>query len=649
MVLSQLHIDATTPSGARLVPGGATFRVWAPGAQDVYVAVGGADDYRPRQEDRLEHHDDGEWTGFLAGMTDGSLYRFFVVGPGGSGFKRDPWARELELHDFSHQDCVIRADEAYPWHDADFRPPPFEDLVVYQFHVGVFTASSRGQESSATFLDALDRVEYLADLGVTAIQPLPFVEFRGEWSLGYNGTDLFSPEMDYCVDAHDLAPHLSRVNDLLGKRGRKPITAAQLSGQVNQLKAFVDVFHVFGIAVIADVVYNHAGGNLDPESIDYFDFPADRGPGSNLYFSEAQLAGGRVFAFDRAGVRKFLIGNALMFLQDYHVDGLRFDEVTVIDANGGWSFCQELTSALKAAAPAAALIAEYWGEHRWLAVQEVPGGMGFDLGYADGLRDAVRGALEQATHGASAPVSLEAIRSGLERPWKVPRAWQAYNCLENHDLVLDADGDHRRPRIARLADSNDPRSWYARSRARVATGLLLTAPGTPMLFMGQEFLEDKLWSDNPHHGDLRIWWDGLTAEDPSMRDHRLFTHDLIRLRRSQPALRSDPVHVYLVDDASRVVAFHRWVPDVGQDVVVVASLSESSFENGSYRLGMPIPGDWFEVLNSDVYDRFPNPVTRGNGGHVVAFPEPMHGLPASAGLTIPANGLLVLARQPDGR
>ncbi len=169
-----------------------------------------------------------------------------------------------------------------------------------------------------------------------------------------------------------------------------------------------------------------------------------------------------------------------------------------------------------------------------------------------------------------------------------------------------------------------------------------------MLFMGQEFLEDKLWSDNPHRGDRAIWWDGLTAEDPSMRDHRLFTRDLIRLRRSRPALRSDPVHVYLVDDASRVVAFHRWVPGVGQDVVVVASLSESSFEHGGYRLGMPLPGDWFEVLNSDVYDRYPNPAARGNGGRVTAVPEPMHGLPASVGLTIPANGLLVLARQPDG-
>src|SRR3954451_8586534 len=183
--------------GVRLVAGGATLRGWAPGAGHVYVVLRGGGDYVPRPEDELQLREGtGDWTGFVAGVRDGSLYRWFVVGAGGSGLKRDPWARELELRDYSSQDCVVRADDNYPWHDADFRAPAFEDLVVYQFHVGVFTAGSAGPGSSATFLDALDRVEYLTDLGVTAIQPLPFVEFRGEWSLGYNGTDLFSPEMD---------------------------------------------------------------------------------------------------------------------------------------------------------------------------------------------------------------------------------------------------------------------------------------------------------------------------------------------------------------------------------------------------------------------------------------------------------------------
>ena len=90
--------------------------------------------------------------------------------------------------------------------------------------------------------------------------------------LGYNGTDLFSPEMDYAVQAADLSPYVARVNRLLAAKGFGPLTVAQLTGQVNQFKAFIDLCHLHGIAVIADVVYNHAGGGFDEQSIWFFDF-----------------------------------------------------------------------------------------------------------------------------------------------------------------------------------------------------------------------------------------------------------------------------------------------------------------------------------------------------------------------------------------
>ncbi len=146
---------------------------------------------------------------------DGTKYRYFVVGPRGSGFKRDPWARELELAGYPNCDCIVRNPADYVWHDSAYSPPRLEDLVVYQLHIGVFYArDGQGRDirkgRPAKLLDALDRVKYLADLGVTAIQPLPFVEFQGEWSLGYNGTDLFSPEMDYCLDPADLNPYRPR-------------------------------------------------------------------------------------------------------------------------------------------------------------------------------------------------------------------------------------------------------------------------------------------------------------------------------------------------------------------------------------------------------------------------------------------------------
>jgi 1,4-alpha-glucan branching enzyme len=617
----------------------------------VYVALGTTSGYQPRPQDELvKDPSNDHWTGFVPGVSDGDHYRFYVVGAvaGNAELKRDPRARELEAGvALMDCDCIVRPQASYPWHDAGYRPPQFHELAVYQFHVGVFSARDANghdvrRRRVAKLLDTLDRIDYLADLGVNAVQPLPVVEFHGEWSLGYNGTDLFSPETDYCVPSQHLTPYLDRVNNLLAGRGQPPVRRNQLVGQVNQLKAFVDVCHVYGIAVLVDVVYNHAGGDLDRHSLDYFDMPVVPDRHNSLYFSGGEWAGGKVFAFSKPEVRSFLIENAAMFLDEYHMDGLRFDEVTVIDSNGGWSFCQDMTATLRYRKPSAALIAEYWGDHRWLAVQPSPGGMGFDLGYAAGLREGVRGALAQAAGGASALIDLSPVRRGLQRPWNTAYAWQAYNCIENHDLVLDAEGDHRKPRIARLGGGEDPRSWYARSRARVATGLLLTAPGVPMIFMGQEFLEDKLWSDNPNRGDLMIWWEGVEGADRHMADFHRFTRDLLMLRRRHPALCGESVVVYPLDDHSRVLAFQRWVPGAGRDVVVVASLAESTF-HGNFALGFPRGGRWHEVFNSDHYDHYPNPCTHGNTGAIVADGGPMHDMPHSAQITVPANSLLVFA------
>jgi 1,4-alpha-glucan branching enzyme len=199
MPASQEHVTDATPVGAVLSAGGATFRVWAPDARSVHVALGGIEGYTPTPRDALvENPRTQHWTGFFPGVADGTKYRFWVVGQGGAGPKRDPRARELEFGDFHDTDCIVRADDTYPWHDAGFVPAAFNDLVVYQFHVGVFyatdeTGADRRPGRVARFLDAVDRVEYLADLGVNAVQPLPFVEFRTPSSQGYNGTTSSRP------------------------------------------------------------------------------------------------------------------------------------------------------------------------------------------------------------------------------------------------------------------------------------------------------------------------------------------------------------------------------------------------------------------------------------------------------------------------
>ena len=646
---SQAHINSATPMGANLVEGGATFRVWAPGAIDLYVITDDLQTARepgwiPRECDRLIRQPDATWTGFVPGVKEGTAYRFYVVGEAGSGFKRDPWARELGTHPpFPDCDCLVRDPNSYPWHDEGFRAARFHELVIYQLHVGAFfrvdAQGSDQREKVGRFLDVVTRIRYLRDLGITAVQLLPIQEFPHDTSLGYNNVDFFSPETAYQIEeAAEIARYLDEINALLAEKRKPPVTIEQLLPGPNQLKVLVDLLHLNGISVIFDLVYNHAGGGFDEQSLYFFDCRTNGNNNRSLYFTDQGWAGGLVFAYANEGVRDFLIQNAKFFLGEYHVDGFRFDEVSVIDDHGGWFFCQDLTNTIRFVKPNAIQIAEYWNSQRELAVKSPPNGMGFDAALADGLRDAVRNAVAQASAGRDSFVNLDPISDHLYPPPGFVDSWRGVNCLENHDIVYTG----REPRIARLADGSNPRSWYARSRSRFATAILMTAPGIPMLFMGEEILEDKNWSDNPKHSaNTLVWWDGLQS-DPAMQDFMEFVTTLIRMRRHYRALTGPAVNVFHVNNASRVIGFHRWVPGVGGDVVVIGTLNETHLVD--YEIGFPQPGIWREVFNSDFYESSIGHQTVGNAGEVVAVNRPMHGFGYSASIKIPANGVIVFAR-----
>jgi 1,4-alpha-glucan branching enzyme len=137
-------------------------------------------------------------------------------------------------------------------------------------------------------------------------------------------------------------------------------------------------------------------------------------------------------------------------------------------------------------------------------------------------------------------------------------------------------------------------------------------------------------------------WAGLDAEDPTKRDFVRFTRELIALRWRLPALRGEGFRVVHTSDEDRVLAFHRWVPGEGHDILVVASLSD--FNLFGYRIGFPAQGQWREAFNSDVYDHWVNPRVTGNGGAVFADQTPLHEFGYSAPLTLPGNSVLVFAR-----
>jgi 1,4-alpha-glucan branching enzyme len=612
--------------------------------------------YDQTTNDRLLTESAGYWTGFQEGARDGDPYRFWVVGEGSSGYKRDPYARELAPKSaFPNCFSILRASDAYPWHDGGFRTPDFSDMIVYQVHIGTYAVQKPGLASN--FLDVCGKIPHLAKLGINLLQPLPVDEQENNPSMGYGGADLFAPDFPYVADARDDLPkYLTTVNDLLRAKSREPLLQlADLLSAPGQLKALVDLCHVYGIAVAFDVVYNHAGGfdiegHLDDNCIYYFDRALNQGNNNDsLYFTDKDRGtGGLAFATWKADIRQFLCDNARFYVDEYHVDGFRYDEVsTLLSTNqaNGWEFCRELTSGLRERQQGLLQNAEFWpGRFNDIPVTAQPilapasaGGAGFDVVQHDGLRNAVRGAIASASWGASAPVSLSAIASALY-PSGFDHAWRAVTCLENHDLVLAG----RDPRIPTLADQSNRRSWYARSRSRCATAILMTAPGIPQLFMGQEFLEDKPWEAAPNSQHL-LWWEGFEGgADRAMSDHFLFTQELIRLQRNYPALRGDKINAFYVSDVDRVLAFHRWIEGSGDDIIVVSSLAETT--RHGYRLGFPAAGFWREIFNSDVYDHFVNPWVAGNGGGITAETRPMHGFTASAGLVLPANAVVVFAR-----
>ena len=266
MTASLQHVHPGTPMGATLVADGATFRVWAPNAREVHV-LGDFNNHQRNDASLLTRDEHGHWRGFIRGARDRQRYMFHVVGGGSEGPKRDPYARELQTPFPS--ECIIRSAD-FPWHDRGFVTPSFHDFVIYQLHVGTFfTPNLPGK--GGTFLDVACKLPYLAALGVTALQLMPIQEFQTTFSLGYNGTDYFSPEMDFAVDDAALPPYAQTVNRLLDAKGAAPYRVEDLHGEMNQLKALVDLAHLHGLAVILDLVYNHAGGDFGDESLYFFD------------------------------------------------------------------------------------------------------------------------------------------------------------------------------------------------------------------------------------------------------------------------------------------------------------------------------------------------------------------------------------------
>jgi 1,4-alpha-glucan branching enzyme len=572
------------PLGATLTSdGGAVFRVWAPGATSAYVAG----DFNGWNTTSLLMTRLG--SDFIrkvsAPVSAGQQYKY-IFQPG-TIWKPDARSRAQNPNNYDNSFLIDPG--AYSWGDVSFQIPGFEDMVIYELHVGTFSGRNDGLNRMGRFRDIVDRhLDHLQYLGINVVELMPIAEFDYYESWGYNPVAQWAPENAY--------------------------------GSPEDLKYTIDRLHQAGMAVVLDVCYNHFSptGNY----LWYYD-------GTQHYFDSpaVQTPWGSQADFDRLQVRDYFADNILYWLEEYHVDGFRMDATRYMRDNfiypegqpSGWSLMQRINDQIDRRRADAISIAEELPNDPWITYPTSAGGAGFDAQWHDAFGDNLRQELAAAAYGDP---QMWRIRDAIMDA-DFPDAARLVRYVESHDEAAQA-------RLGVLLDSSDPYSIWARGRAKLAQGLTLFVPGIPMFLMGGEWLEETPFGSGWNN---RIDWSKAVSRAPIVR----FFRDAIAVRRGNGGLRADAgCEVHHVDDSANVLAFHRWDMS-GNDLVIVASLNNSDLYN--YRVGFPQPGRWFEILNSQAVEYLGNGA--GNGGFVDTQPMAWDGMPYSATLTIPQMGLLV--------
>ena len=328
---------------------GVTFRVWAPNAQAVSVV--GTFNLWSNTAHQLSSEGNGYWSGDVANCPFSAQYKFAVKINGSYQLKQDPRSRQLVN---SVGNSIVHDPASYAWGTPTFNGPAWNEMVIYQLHIGSFFVPS-GTTVPSTFSRATQKLDDLVDLGVNAIELLPVSEFPGDLSWGYNLSYPFSVESAY--------------------------------GGPNGLKSFVDACHARGIAVLGDVVYNHWGPS--DLSMWQFDGWSQNGNGGIYFFNDALRANtpwGPRPDSSREEVRQYVRDNALMWLDEFRLDGLRWDATKFIrktDSGGtdiptGWTLLQAGNGDIDTRFPGKISIAEDYDDNAWVTKPVSQGGAGFD-------------------------------------------------------------------------------------------------------------------------------------------------------------------------------------------------------------------------------------------------------------------------------
>jgi 1,4-alpha-glucan branching enzyme len=522
---------------------GVTFRVWAPNATSVTVP-GTFNGWNTTATPLVkEAGNSGLWSADVPSARAGHQYKFLLSG---SLWKRDPRGRRVVN---SADNTIVYDPKAFNWAGTTRLPVTASNLVIYEMHVGAFYDPTPTSGEPGKFTDAITKLDYLADLGVNAVELLPISEFAGDYSWGYNPAD------PYAVENTGY-------------------------GGPDGLKSFVKAAHQRGIRVLLDVIHNHYG----PSDLDLWTF--DNGASPGIYFYTAPNIcctswGGRP-NYATEGVRSYIIDNFRQWLDEYRVDGFRWDavgsmryydpgHVNIPEAD---SLIQYINSTvIHADHPGAISIAE-----------DESYGVNFDGEWARSFGDTLIGTVVAGSDNSRDVAGLyDAMNvSGFSRV--------LYD--ETHDLVGNLNGAGAQ-RLPYRIQSSDPTGYYARKRSLLAAAVVLTTPGIPMLFMGQEMLETQQFGDsNPLH------WGNQTTYAGVVRFYR----DLVHLRRNLAGvslgLTGPNITSHVIDNSAKVLAYHRWGAGADDQVMVVLNFSNQALSN--YNIGgFPANGTWYVNLNSD--------------------------------------------------
>ncbi len=586
---------------------GTSFAVWAPNALAVRV-IGDFNHWVGRGHSMRSLGSSGVWELFLPGVGAGARYKFEILGKDGAWRqKADPMAYGTEIPP-STASMVI--DSTYTWADDEWmtkratRDVHNDPMSIYEVHLGSW-------RQGLSYRDlAIQLVEYVKDLGFTHIELMPVAEYPFGGSWGYQVTSYYAPTSRF--------------------------------GSPDDFRFLVDSLHQAGIGVILDWVPAH--------------FPKDewalaRFDGQALYeYADPRKGdhpewGTHVFDFGRTEVRNFLVANAIYWLEEYHIDGLRVDAVAsmlYLDYSreaGEWtpniyggrehleavSFLQEANATAYKRCPGIVTIAEE--STAWPGVTRPThvGGLGFGLKWNMGWM-----------HDSLTYMGKEPIHRQYHHHQMTFSLMYAFS--ENFVLPLSHDEVvHGKGSLLRKMPGD---RWQQLANVRAYLAFMWAHPGKQLLFMGAELGQEAEWSESRGLD----WW---LEETPWHAGLQQLVRDLNRNYLAHPALHEVDFApegfewIDANDSSHNTFSFMRWDKAHKQPLVCIVNFSGIPDEN--YRVGLPYSGQWHEVLNTDAGEYSGSGV--GNLGLVRGEDVEWHGRPASAELRVPPLGAVWLV--PD--